>query len=640
MYQSIKRIKAVSSLEIFATVGLSLGLSSWALGQDCGAGDVTSSEACLVDGNTDNTNGGCNSDPAVFENAVINGSISGTVSTYNSGGDNRDTDWYLLSPAQLAAADTDNNGIVVLSHNGSSEAPVQLFIVAIGDTPCGEGEAAVIGTTGSAGPDCASGDPSLAVIDIADHPNGIAYWIGTGDSGGPIFTGWSCSTNSNDYLINLEVFEYPEACTFEGEPCNVVTNEPGCNDPECCNLVCEIDSGCCEVSWDQLCADQAIENGCALGLGAPSFIATGPDSGVDGYLDLFVDGFGSASQAAGGPLWIDHFNPVGHPLGNPTWANTTMLFTGAADRVALSLHEGTVFYYSDSTMTTTFVDPNVLSDQNKDGVDDQIVSHFIVSGALELDIILTQNVETSIAEGGTPYANWTVSYEITNTGSAATFDILRWTDADILYGSNDWEDDTVGTGTNGGSECNRYLYQGEVGDPSASLTSSTNQPNALYVGSKRFYDLDCDGPVPPFDFGIDPDPVWSNNGLRPEYANYVAGVGTDIDGESGAAPNDGCDPPNTGADGSMGIQSSITLGANETTTVVFMLTYGAITPSAAVCDTGSCVWDLDDNGAVGTGDLLTLFSQWGTDGPADFDGSGTVGTGDLLILFSNWGDCP
>ena len=54
----------------------------------------------------------------------------------------------------------------------------------------------------------------------------------------------------------------------------------------------------------------------------------------------------------------------------------------------------------------------------------------------------------------------------------------------------------------------------------------------------------------------------------------------------------------------------------------------------------SCPWDLDDSGAVSTGDLLILFSQWGTDGPADFDDSGAVGTGDLLILFVNWGPCP
>lgn len=54
---------------------------------------------------------------------------------------------------------------------------------------------------------------------------------------------------------------------------------------------------------------------------------------------------------------------------------------------------------------------------------------------------------------------------------------------------------------------------------------------------------------------------------------------------------------------------------------------------------GSCDEDLDDNGSVGTSDLLELFAQWGTDGSADFDGSGSVGTSDLLILFANWGPC-
>lgn len=52
-----------------------------------------------------------------------------------------------------------------------------------------------------------------------------------------------------------------------------------------------------------------------------------------------------------------------------------------------------------------------------------------------------------------------------------------------------------------------------------------------------------------------------------------------------------------------------------------------------------CPWDLDGNGTVGTGDLLELFGQWGTEGLADFDESGVVDTIDLLILFDNWGPC-
>ncbi len=53
-----------------------------------------------------------------------------------------------------------------------------------------------------------------------------------------------------------------------------------------------------------------------------------------------------------------------------------------------------------------------------------------------------------------------------------------------------------------------------------------------------------------------------------------------------------------------------------------------------------CPWDLNSDGTVNTSDLLELFAQWGTAGPADFDGNGVVNTADLLILFANWGPCP
>ncbi|MCH8823113.1 MAG: hypothetical protein IH984_06345 [Planctomycetes bacterium] len=77
----------------------------------------------------------------------------------------------------------------------------------------------------------------------------------------------------------------------------------------------------------------------------------------------------------------------------------------------------------------------------------------------------------------------------------------------------------------------------------------------------------------------------------------------------------------------------------------YLLTKGASTwtnnanNSGTLVEANPCPWDLDGSGAVGTGDLLELFAQWGTAGPADFDESGAVGTNDLLILFANWGPC-
>lgn len=55
-----------------------------------------------------------------------------------------------------------------------------------------------------------------------------------------------------------------------------------------------------------------------------------------------------------------------------------------------------------------------------------------------------------------------------------------------------------------------------------------------------------------------------------------------------------------------------------------------------------CTIDLDNDGSVGTTDLLILLAAWGTNpgGPPDFDGDGIVGTNDLLTLLANWGPCP
>ncbi len=72
---------------------------------------------------------------------------------------------------------------------------------------------------------------------------------------------------------------------------------------------------------------------------------------------------------------------------------------------------------------------------------------------------------------------------------------------------------------------------------------------------------------------------------------------------------------------------------------------GTSTGSAYLFDAagtpGTCAWDLDASGSVGTLDLLALLAAWGTDpaGPPDFDGDGTVGILDLLTLLANWGPC-
>ncbi|MDZ4754618.1 MAG: hypothetical protein SGJ11_08980 [Phycisphaerae bacterium] len=54
----------------------------------------------------------------------------------------------------------------------------------------------------------------------------------------------------------------------------------------------------------------------------------------------------------------------------------------------------------------------------------------------------------------------------------------------------------------------------------------------------------------------------------------------------------------------------------------------------------TCPADLDDDQAVGAGDLATLLGQWGSAGSADLDGDGIVNAGDLASLLGAWGRCP
>ena len=64
-----------------------------------------------------------------------------------------------------------------------------------------------------------------------------------------------------------------------------------------------------------------------------------------------------------------------------------------------------------------------------------------------------------------------------------------------------------------------------------------------------------------------------------------------------------------------------------------------ITLTALVCE--ACPADVDGDGTVAVGDVLTVLASWGTDdAAADVDGDGIVAVGDLLAVIAAWGPCP
>jgi hypothetical protein len=65
-----------------------------------------------------------------------------------------------------------------------------------------------------------------------------------------------------DWAFQLCASCPPEECAPSAGPCCNTYSGPaagakGCSDPECCELVCSVDPFCCEIAWDGICGDQA-----------------------------------------------------------------------------------------------------------------------------------------------------------------------------------------------------------------------------------------------------------------------------------------------------------------------------------------------------------------------------------------------
>ena len=58
-------------------------------------------------------------------------------------------------------------------------------------------------------------------------------------------------------------------CAGTGDCC-VANPTPGCDDPTCCDTVCSVDAFCCEIVWDQVCANLAHDFCDCLACGSPA----------------------------------------------------------------------------------------------------------------------------------------------------------------------------------------------------------------------------------------------------------------------------------------------------------------------------------------------------------------------------------
>ena len=81
-----------------------------------------------------------------------------------------------------------------------------------------------------------------------------------------------CCNNTWDGICVNEALELCGNCGGPGAgPCGQAHPGPGCANFDCCASVCAIDPFCCNVSWDNLCASEAIDLcGCVADIAPPN----------------------------------------------------------------------------------------------------------------------------------------------------------------------------------------------------------------------------------------------------------------------------------------------------------------------------------------------------------------------------------
>ncbi|MEE8459994.1 MAG: hypothetical protein V3S08_08970, partial [Phycisphaerales bacterium] len=485
-----------------------------------------------------------------------------------------------------------------------------------------------------------------------------------------IRTGFECSDGLNDYILRLSadsIFEQApfDACGDPAQnlnlgPCNEANpGVPGCEDPACCKVVCEILIVCCLTEWDDGCAVIAIDEQCAPEPGGPICIYTNnADQTTDNDLVVCTDPYGSwTSDGFGGDgpgdlTWGDDYNPVGaEDTAEASFGNGLFIFDAAnSQRELLSniLAWQEVFPPDASLERTILGDGSLFFDDDLDGLFDRLESSFTITGAgKDLLFDLTQTIGQIIGAPGGDVAVLTQVYVVTNNSGAPTsFVLLRHLDLDLVWNGSTFADDSVGSSVTGNPALGLYAFQGEEGGDSGTyVTVAADVTGGQYYCSKNT--LQPPGGGPAYGFGTDLQ-QWDEYGVPLGWGNYIPGLGYDLDGESGPAPVGGVGGGSggPGTDGSIGISIPINLagvGPSSQATVTITTTYGANTPlGAALGD--ACPWDCqavpDQN--VGINDFLDLLGQWTQVGtPCDFgEGPPGVGVEDFLALLGNWGACP
>lgn len=284
-----------------------------------------------------------------------------------------------------------------------------------------------------------------------------------------------------------------------------------------------------------------------------------------GHLDIDVDSYGHYGNWTGtNTTTDDQYQPIGSPIGNPTFTTQPLLFLEGSDNPG---QVGRLALTSDNDARSFF---------NSCGASPRVLGVFIVS---PVSLVNSSTAQSSFriadAKGFTTYLNVQLTqtvgpavngvtylrqrYVISNV-SSFTFSgvfVIHW-DHDMMW-SGSYTDDVVGT------DCGRaFLFGHEPGNINQGVVLSDGGSSVAplyYVGGKAPH-TPAGGP-PAFAAGTDCN-IWTNNGLPQTWRNYVAFVGYNTDGNSGTNPGDGM----------VSMEWRFTLAPGQSVTIVVDRTYG------------------------------------------------------------------
>ncbi len=149
----------------------------------CPSGSTPEGEPCIADEGDDVTNGGCNSDPAVFGTMTCGETVCGQWNTYLFGGSNyRDTDWYLLEIAEWSD--------VTLTAEGGFPIVFGFLEQTVPGQPGCEN------LTGYIAPYITADECVETSVSATLAPGTYYVFVG-----GTVYTGFDCSTGPYEYAI-------------------------------------------------------------------------------------------------------------------------------------------------------------------------------------------------------------------------------------------------------------------------------------------------------------------------------------------------------------------------------------------------------------------------------------------------------